>query len=576
MTGERHTLRQKTGSARQFLALAGLRKVVWLAALSGLVAVLEGAGFAVLVPLLASLDGGQSAAGSLASSWLPELSPIAWLVAAAMLVILRAVFEYLRGLAAFNLQITVIDGLRARTIGAVVRAEWRMLSTMDQSANRALLISSIDRVGDAADSAFAAMRILLGLAAIGVAAFLISPLVAAAASVAGLLVLFAYSGLRGRAAALGRDLERNYDIIHARLEETLGALRLIKLHGKEQASEVRVSGGFAGLRAAQLRYLEVVGQARIAFEAAAAISLSMLVWLALEKWELAPAIILPLVALFARAVTQLAALQTCWQIWAHNAPALQSARSLIEQAEGAAEQTDWIADAIPELRSAIELRNAALNLRGGRAVLKDVSLALPVNSCTALIGASGAGKSTVADIFGGLISPDKGEVLLDGRALSGALRNAWRRGVVYVQQEPVLFGGSVRENLFWAAPDASEAGLAAAIRMASADFVFDFPGGIDCPLGEGGRQLSGGERQRIALARALLLRPSLLILDEATSALDSVSESAVIKALTQLKGTLTMLIIAHRGALTTIADHVWELEDGYVRSPQLNLDNCQG
>jgi ATP-binding cassette subfamily C protein len=144
------------------------------------------------------------------------------------------------------------------------------------------------------------------------------------------------------------------------------------------------------------------------------------------------------------------------------------------------------------------------------------------------------------------------------------MRRAWRRRVAYVQQEPVLFAGTIRENLAWASPDASEARMREALADAAAAFAEALPLGLDTPVGEGGRQLSGGERQQIVLARALLGGPELLILDEATSALDSASEEAIAAAIVRLARRLTILVIGHRGALPALADKTIWLEAGRV------------
>jgi ATP-binding cassette subfamily C protein len=148
--------------------------------------------------------------------------------------------------------------------------------------------------------------------------------------------------------------------------------------------------------------------------------------------------------------------------------------------------------------------------------------------------------------------------------LDGGARRAWRSRVAYVQQEPVLFSGTLRDNLLWASPQVSEARLWQALEDASALFVRDLPQGLDTPLGESGRQLSGGERQRVVLARALLRDPVLLILDEATSALDAGNEEAIVEALQRLKSRLAIVVICHRGALVNIADRVVTMECGRV------------
>ncbi len=130
----------------------------------------------------------------------------------------------------------------------------------------------------------------------------------------------------------------------------------------------------------------------------------------------------------------------------------------------------------------------------------------------------------------------------------------------------MLFHGTVRENLLWAEPEAREDTLEQALRSASAGFVFDLPCGLDTVVGDAGRQLSGGERQRIALARALLRDPALLILDEATSALDSANEAAIGAAIAGMAGTRTILVIAHRGKLAETADTLVHMRDGRIEA----------
>jgi len=184
---------------------------------------------------------------------------------------------------------------------------------------------------------------------------------------------------------------------------------------------------------------------------------------------------------------------------------------------------------------------------------------------TAVIGHSGAGKTTLIDLLMGLIRPEKGEILVDGRPLEGRFLFSFRRAVSYVPQDPFLFHASIRDNLRIAAPDASEDDMWEALRLsASEEFVRGLPLGLDTVVGDRGVRLSGGERQRIVLARALLRKPALLILDEATSALDAVNEDKIRQALDRLKGEMTIIVIAHRLSTIRNADHVIVLERGRV------------
>jgi len=205
-------------------------------------------------------------------------------------------------------------------------------------------------------------------------------------------------------------------------------------------------------------------------------------------------------------------------------------------------------------------------------VLRGIDLTIEAGALTAVIGPSGAGKSTIADLINGLLAPTRGRLLLDGRELGRAEIRQWRPHVGYVGQETVLFHQSVRENLLWAQPGATEDELREALMLASAGFVYELPGGLETIVGDRGILLSSGQRQRISLARALLRKPALLILDEATNALDVENETRVLDAIREVMrnsmelrhAPLTVLMIAHRASAIRRADHVFEMENGRI------------
>jgi ATP-binding cassette subfamily B protein len=198
-------------------------------------------------------------------------------------------------------------------------------------------------------------------------------------------------------------------------------------------------------------------------------------------------------------------------------------------------------------------------------VLSGLDLEIAPGEVVALVGASGAGKSTVAALVGRLYDPTAGRILLDGRDLR-ELDPAWLRSRIgVVPQEPVLFGASVEDNVRYGRPGATREEVEAACRAAHADgFVRGFPDGYATRVGERGQQLSGGQRQRIAIARAVLKDPRVLLLDEATSALDAESEALVQDALERLMVGRTALVIAHRLSTVARADRVLVLEQGRV------------
>ncbi len=199
------------------------------------------------------------------------------------------------------------------------------------------------------------------------------------------------------------------------------------------------------------------------------------------------------------------------------------------------------------------------------AALDDVSLELPGGTSLALVGASGAGKSSVASLLIRFITPAAGAILVDGRSLAEIPLSAWRASLAWVPQRPHLFDGSIADNIRLARPDAPDSAVIAAAEAANAaDFIERLPGGYETPVGEAGSRLSGGQRQRLAIARAFLRDAPLLVLDEATSHQDEASEEAIGEALARLMAGRTVLIIAHRLRLAERADQIVVLHAGRV------------
>ncbi len=198
-------------------------------------------------------------------------------------------------------------------------------------------------------------------------------------------------------------------------------------------------------------------------------------------------------------------------------------------------------------------------------VLQGISLDIPAGSKVALVGHSGAGKSTIASLLLRFYAPTQGRILLGGQPIDEIDLQEWRTRTGVVPQEVVMFGGTIRENIAYGRPGASEEDILAAAQKAHAwEFITKFPEGLETVVGERGVKLSGGQRQRIAIARAILKDPALLILDEATSSLDAESESLVQAALNTLMEGRTTIIIAHRLSTIRQVDSICVLEGGKI------------
>ena len=197
--------------------------------------------------------------------------------------------------------------------------------------------------------------------------------------------------------------------------------------------------------------------------------------------------------------------------------------------------------------------------------VSDVSWTLPRGECLAIVGDSGSGKTTMLDVVSGLLTPSSGAVLLDDVNLSDVNVDAWQHRVGVVMQDAPVFFGTVLDNIAWGFDEPDRERAAQCVEQANfSDVVAGLPEGLDTPVGHKGSLLSGGQRQRLALARALYREPWLLVLDEATSALDSESEQAIQRAAALLKGTCSILLVAHRLKTVEMADRIVVLADGRV------------
>ncbi|MGN6310322.1 MAG: ABC transporter ATP-binding protein [Xanthobacteraceae bacterium] len=245
---------------------------------------------------------------------------------------------------------------------------------------------------------------------------------------------------------------------------------------------------------------------------------------------------------------------------------LIGARKLIEIIDSpATEPDDSNKPALKLTEARVELRDVTFAYRPDEPVLNRMSFVAEPGKATALVGPSGGGKSTVLALLLRLYEIDSGEILIDGQNIAGVSRHSLRRQTAYVGQDVYLFRATIRDNIAFGKPGATDDEIVAAAKAACAhDFIMSFPKGYDTPVGEHGTQLSGGQRQRVAIARALVKNAPVILLDEATAALDSESEKQVQEAITHLCQNRTTIVIAHRLHTIMNSDAILVVEGGEI------------
>jgi len=299
-----------------------------------------------------------------------------------------------------------------------------------------------------------------------------------------------------------------------------------------------------------------------------AVLLGIAVYSSLTWFQLSAPSLLLFLLLFSRLIPRTSAGMSALHHIVAALPSYENVRQLTEACEASSgETTGTPTQNAPRLKAAIQLRHVTFRYdsRVATPTLDDVSVDIPAGRTTAIVGVSGAGKSTVADLVLGLLRADQGTVTIDDQPLNAGNVQDWRDQIGFVPQEMFLLHDTVRANLLWASPTASTDDLWIALRAAAADeFVLRLPKGLDSVVGDRGSLISGGERQRLALARALLRRPQLLVMDEATNSLDVVNEQRILDSLRVLHGRTTVLIVTHRLATVRHADLIHVMCGGRI------------
>lgn len=359
----------------------------------------------------------------------------------------------------------------------------------------------------------------------------------------------------------GKSQLLSYKSLFQMLTEQLGSLKMIKSYASERFYADQMQQVSQTLEAQQLSFTRMNALTQCLYMVGAVLAFSLFFYVAQSVLAIPLATILLLLVIFSRLLPQFSGMQKTWQQLLHNVPAFRDVSEMRSACERAREP-DHLQQSCPVLQQQLRLEKVSYRYpKKAQPVFENLSLTIEKNQTVALVGPSGAGKSTLADLIAGLLEPDTGTLFCDAQALTGETRLAWRQRVAYVTQEVYLFHDTIRANLSWVTSrQVNDGDLWRVLKLAAADdFVTRLPQGLDTVIGDRGIRLSGGERQRLALARALLAEPQLLILDEATSALDHQNEQKIQQALEQLQGTLTIVIIAHRETTIAHADKRIEL-----------------
>ncbi|MFM9846070.1 MAG: ABC transporter ATP-binding protein [Hyphomicrobiaceae bacterium] len=530
--------------------------------------VLEGIGIIALLPLLALADPAASAssAGRLLEQMLAQLglqpdfptllSIIVASIAMKGLAMIWVAKETARAVG------VVTSDLRRRLIAALMAARWRFFATRPVGDLANLMTLEVERAGRAYEGVCRALAYAIQATIYLSLAFLVTWQIALAALIGGGMLGLCLRRLICTAQEAGRRQTALSSAIAAELADGLRGIKPLKAMAREAGLAQILGRAVESLNIAVIRATWSRHALTALAEPVIAISIAVGLYVAHRFWAIPPTTLIVMAAIYFRILTRVASMHQEWQSAITWQAALDALRRSLHLAEADKEPVRH--GAIPQLPAAIELRGVSLAY-GKVNVLHDLCLILKAGRVTTIVGASGAGKSSIADLIAGLIVPNDGSIVIGGLDLSTIDLAQWRRAIGYVPQEPFLFNDTLRSNVVLGDTALTDQEVIAAVVAAGAPELVDGRcANLDSHVGEAGALLSGGQRQRIALARALIRRPSLLVLDEPTSALDPATEKAICETVRSLANQATVLVMTHRIAWLDVSHAIYKLAGGGI------------
>tara|TARA_B100000676_G_scaffold289487_1_gene322073 strand:+ start:707 stop:2551 length:1845 start_codon:yes stop_codon:yes gene_type:complete len=550
--------------------------------LKALATVFEGVGVAMLVPVFeVAGTGGERAdlaerpeivgyIDRLFEAVGVEMTFESLLLATAVLVILRQITTYVHRVYFVAAQQRMTAILRERGVAASFAAH---ISYHDETPTGHIVNDLVTESQRAVGVVFAVFGILgnlivtlIYIAGIAIASgwLMVGALAATGALSLGLRRLMRRSRDNSEVlATANRNLSK---LVFDRLK----AVRLLKLAGSEAKEAVTVGGAIEEARASALYLAKLQARIPLFIEPAGAVILIGLFYVGIRAFDMPFEIMVVIVLVLARLIPVIQEMAKGVQVFLSGYGSLRFIVERIESAVAACEiGTDRSRGFPKRLVDGVTFENLhfAYPSANGRAALDGVTFQLPASQLTAIVGPSGAGKSTLIDLLPSLRLPSEGNIRFDGLSANEISPDELRRNIAFVPQFPLLLSGTIGEHIRYGRPEATEAAVAEAARLAGAqDFIAALPAGFDSNVGEDGVGLSGGQRQRVDLARALLENKPLLVLDEPSSNLDAESEEAFRNALERIRhaSDTTIVLIAHRLASVSTADRIVVLKQGRV------------
>lgn len=534
----------------------------------------EAVSLLILVPLLqlVGLDVGQGSMGQISvyiSTFFGYLGLKPTLISVLALYVLvisiSALLTRYQSIKTSQIQYEFAAHLRKRLYNAITNSSWLFFSRMKASNFAHALTNEIDRISVGTGQFLTFLASIMILIVYIVFALQLAGIYTAVIFAVGVVILLVLRRRVSKSRSRGEEITTTTRDLYYSIMQHLDGMKTIKSYGMQDENIKVFSEQSDQVARNYLESIHTYVDVKLLFDIGTVVVLSVMVYFLIEIVKLPTATLFLLIYLFVRMIPQFSTIQRAYQYFINMLPAFSNVIKLEKECQENSEVPGEIDEKI-KLEKEIKFEDVRFSYIGeDHFTIPGLNLSIPAGKTTAIAGPSGAGKSTVADLVMGLIKPEKGEITVDGVRVTEDSLSSWRNNIGYIAQETFLFNESIRFNLKQACPDASQEDIMEVLKLSAAyEFVMKLPEGLDTVIGDRGVRLSGGERQRLALARALLRKPSLLIMDEATSNLDLENEKKIIRAIDGLHGEMTILVIAHRISTIKNADNIYLIDCGEI------------
>lgn len=455
--------------------------------------------------------------------------------------------------------------LRKRLFKKITDSNWIFFTKTRSSDFAHALTNEIERISIGTGQFLTLISSLFILAVYLIFALKISGLITGLIFLVGIILLLFLRRRTQSSGSRGEKLSTVTKDMYSSTIQHLDGMKTVKSFNMEDRNVQEFSNVADGVSNSYMDTIKSYVDVKLLFDIGSVVILSILVFILITMVKISTAELLILLFLFVRMIPSFSTIQRSYQYFINMLPAFASVVNLEEECKKATE--DQKESENVEFEKEIKFDNVSFhyNKENRSFSIKGLNLSIVAGKTTAIVGLSGAGKSTVCDLIMGLLKPDDGQIFIDENHLKGENDSSWRNQIGYVAQDTFLFNDTVRNNLLFAEEKAKEKDIWNALKSASADeFVLKLPDGLNTLIGDRGVRLSGGEKQRLALARALIRKPALLIMDEATSNLDSKNEKNILESIENLHGDISILMIAHRLSTIKNADMIYLMDNGLI------------